>query len=353
MSQKKIEKLTPEQEALIPVYRDKWRKIALSTEPIDREKAAEAVKQAYKLIGLPEPKFIFYESPKAALNTVIQYFEEQLENSSIEKNAERLYYQFVRYLYKQITNQIEEELGRSIWSELEEQLEQILEFQFYNPLFQQIHNEPNLEIDFIEANIWEVWGCGGALYEFGISVLNCVYDKMIWEIFQSISKNCGCFVPCDNTCIICDRPRILSFDNQQRLHAEGAPAIQFADGYSLYAYHGVTLPKKYGNIPPNYWPASWLLKEENAELRRVLIQAIGYEKIASELGATELDSFREYRLLKINTDVDIEPIYMLKMICPSTGHIHVLRVPPDLKSAREAIRWVNWGVDTEEFGVQT
>ncbi|MFN6512933.1 MAG: hypothetical protein RMY29_000355 [Nostoc sp. CreGUA01] len=39
-----IEKLTPEQEALIPVYREKWRAIALSTERIDREKAAEAVK---------------------------------------------------------------------------------------------------------------------------------------------------------------------------------------------------------------------------------------------------------------------------------------------------------------------
>ncbi|MEW5856259.1 MAG: hypothetical protein AB1861_02560 [Cyanobacteriota bacterium] len=40
MSQIKIDKLTP-QEALIPVYRQKWRAIALSTEPIDRQKAAE------------------------------------------------------------------------------------------------------------------------------------------------------------------------------------------------------------------------------------------------------------------------------------------------------------------------
>jgi len=28
-------------------------------------------------------------------------------------------------------------------------------------------------------------------------------------------------------------------------------------------------------------------------------------------------------------------------------------VPPDMKSAREAIRWVNWGIDPEEFCVQT
>jgi len=42
MSQTKIGELTPEQVALIPVYREKWRAIALSTEPIDPQKATEA-----------------------------------------------------------------------------------------------------------------------------------------------------------------------------------------------------------------------------------------------------------------------------------------------------------------------
>jgi hypothetical protein len=33
-----IEKLTPEQEALIPEYQEKWRAIAFSTQLIDRQK---------------------------------------------------------------------------------------------------------------------------------------------------------------------------------------------------------------------------------------------------------------------------------------------------------------------------
>jgi len=53
----------------------------------------------------------------------------------------------------------------------------------------------------------------------------------------------------------------------------------------------------------------------------------------SELQATELDSWAEYTLLKIDADVDEEPILLLKMICPSTGFIHVSRVPPDVESA--------------------
>lgn len=153
--------------------------------------------------------------------------------------------------------------------------------------------------------------------------------------------------------LYCDRPFHMRFDNENGLHAEGEPAIEFTDGFSLYSYHGVTLPEKYGKIHPQQWQSQWLLTEENAELRRVLIQGISYARICQELQAIELDSWDEYTLLKIDADVDEEPIYLLKMTCPSTSFIHALRVPPNMKSAREAIGWVNWGVDPEAFGVQT
>jgi hypothetical protein len=87
-------------------------------------------------------------------------------------------------------------------------------------------------------------------------------------------------------------------------------------------------------------------------VRRLLIQEIGYDRICSELQATQLDSEQEYTLLRID-DADVEPMYLLKMTCPSTRFIHALRVPPNISSAREAIRWVNWGIDPLEFAVQT
>ncbi len=129
--------------------------------------------------------------------------------------------------------------------------------------------------------------------------------------------------------------------------------MQFADGYSVYVYHGINLPEIYGKHHPQQWQPSWLLQEQNAELRKILIQQIGYSRIIEELQAIELDSYQEYTLLKINSDIDIEPIHLLKMICPSTGHIHVLRVPPEMKSAREAIIWVNWEIPPEDFAIQT
>lgn len=63
--------------------------------------------------------------------------------------------------------------------------------------------------------------------------------------------------------------------------------------------------------------------------------------------------------MRIDADLDgfgkeeKEPVHLLKMTCPSTGHIHVMRLPPDIDSVRKAIRWVNGDIDPEKFSVQT
>lgn len=138
-----------------------------------------------------------------------------------------------------------------------------------------------------------------------------------------------------------------------RLHADGQPAVQWSDWECYYFWHGTEIPQKYGAVLSQNWRSQWLLQEPNAELRRVLIQGIGYDRIVQELGVAELDTWREYTLLRVQAYIDIEPIHLLEMTCPSTNHIYVLRVPPHLTSAREAIRWVNWDIDPETFVVET
>ena len=68
---KKNEKLTAEQKALLPVYRDKWLEIGLSTEPLDFEKAKIAVCAAYESAGLSKPtKFYTAKSPLDAIRVI-------------------------------------------------------------------------------------------------------------------------------------------------------------------------------------------------------------------------------------------------------------------------------------------
>jgi hypothetical protein len=83
------------------------------------------------------------------------------------------------------------------------------------------------------------------------------------------------------------------------------------------------------------------------------------DRLIQELAATELDTWQEYTLLKMDFEDDFDadgmplPVFLLKMTCPSTGFIHALRVPPNIESAIEAIRWINWEIEPEEFSVQT
>ncbi|MGK7874187.1 MAG: DUF6745 domain-containing protein [Xenococcaceae cyanobacterium] len=445
MSQTRMKKLTPEQEALIPLYREKWKAIALSTEPLDRQKAKAAVRAVYAVMGKKEPEIRFFSSPNAGKVELLAQpprqlaqqlgaplltmpfsfelsgeLEKQLEeplwqqlgiqlklNEQLQpvlqpmalliqqlggqmseqewqrlgQLQEQLHSQLLRYLWKQHQEQLRSQLRKQLGGELLVQVGDSLWHQVGEPLWKHVA-EPVLDRILHQPPIqeWEqelrqqlfpwfqmVDGIGlmygllrsdletssASLIDFCISVLNCDLDKKKWSALQSLIKDCGWVFPFEKTCLACDRPTKLSFDNENRLHAEGEPAIQFVDGYSLYAYQNVILPEKYGRIHPHQWRSQWLLEEQNAELRRVLIQGIGYARICQELQVIELDTWREYTLLRIDNDIDVEAIYLLKMTCPSTGYIHALRVPPDMQSAREAIRWANWGVDPEEFSGET
>lgn len=364
-----ITELTPEQEALIPLYRDKWRAIALSTERIDCQKTQEAIKGAYKILGFQMPEVIFCESPYEALRLIgirpdKKQLLKQLENKIIES------------LVKQIGRQIVPQLWGYLWDKLGQRQLYSVSSEVAASCLVQLSNElKNNRLEYVrwilarDIPTAKIMRC--SRLEFCISVLNCTCNfQNEWDVLQSLVKNCSWMFPLETICYVCDRPVKLSFDSEQRLHAEGSPAIQFADGYRLYFSHGVTLPEKYGTLHPQQWQAQWILEEHNAELRRILIQEIGYARICQELQATELDSWQKYTLLRIEADIDgfeladedemgddivleTEPVHLLKMTCPSTGFIHAMRVPPDITCAREAIRWVNWGIDPEEFSVQS
>ena len=61
-----INQLNLEQAAQILVYREKWRQVALSTQPIDRQKVAESIVSAYAIAGIKRPKIVLCDSPYAA-----------------------------------------------------------------------------------------------------------------------------------------------------------------------------------------------------------------------------------------------------------------------------------------------
>ncbi|MDY6897635.1 MAG: hypothetical protein SWZ49_06080, partial [Cyanobacteriota bacterium] len=347
--------------ALIPVYREKWRKIALSTEKVDKEKATEAIKTAYQWLNREEPLIEFFDSPYI----VFKEINEIGADSSYFCILSNLQHPLVNYPYKiyRFANAIKK---RTELEQIIAKLSLEINFNLYTQVFEDVQKEvasydvgDDESQDAIRNNSLIAECC---FYDFCISVLKLPHNRKKWEIFKNIIEHCGWMFDLDSYCLISNRPTSLSFDEQNNLHNDGKPAIEYADEFKVYAHHGTWIPEKYGSVPSSQWKSRWLLSEENAELRRILIQVIGYDRICKELGAIELDSWNEYTLLKIENYTEIkarrsenlpEPMHLLKMTCPSTGYIHFLRIPPNITSARVAITWINWEIDPEEFEIQT
>ena len=136
------------------------------------------------------------------------------------------------------------------------------------------------------------------------------------------------------------------------LHGNGQPSVEYWGLFNLYHWHNTSIPERMGKVNCEQWKPEWLLDEENAEVRRVLLQEIGYERAIATLGATVRDTWREYDLIQLTVPNMPVRYQLLKMTCPSTGDVHVLRAPPDCDTAEQAITWCNHGVHPDEFAKQ-
>ncbi|NNJ26243.1 DUF6745 domain-containing protein [Alienimonas chondri] len=123
----------------------------------------------------------------------------------------------------------------------------------------------------------------------------------------------------------------------------GLPASLRGDGGRGVGlrWRGVTIDERIA-FRPEEITAAECLAEPNAELRRVKMERIGFDRLIEEADAkvldTDTDPGGERRLLRVELEDD-EPLVVVAVRCPSTGGRYVLRVPPKTKTCRQAIAW--------------
>ena len=91
-----------------------------------------------------------------------------------------------------------------------------------------------------------------------------------------------------------------------------------------------------------------IIKIGNAEVRRTCLEIVGYAWFLSKLNHQIIDKDGDQELVSIDWHKNEEPIYLVKVKCPSTGAFYALRVPPTMRKVREAIAWT-FGVDDEGY----
>lgn len=141
------------------------------------------------------------------------------------------------------------------------------------------------------------------------------------EILIKLLRSCGWFAFGHDIAAISDRPQTIQRDANGLLHADTGPAVRYADGWSIYAIHGVRVPGWLIENPEQL-NCAHIDNETNSEARRVMIDRYGIERYLTESGADLVDEcpaehpivgLRTARLL-VKTMVRDEPIAMLDML---------------------------------------
>jgi hypothetical protein len=106
-------------------------------------------------------------------------------------------------------------------------------------------------------------------------------------------------------------------------------------------WHGVPVSDRIA-FEPESITVREILSEPNLELRRVLIDRVGMEWFVTNSRAEVIDRDRDSggdrELLRIRFDGG-EDLLCVAVRCPSTGRRYILRVPPEVRTCRQAVAW--------------
>ena len=136
-------------------------------------------------------------------------------------------------------------------------------------------------------------------------------------------------------------PRGLHVTHWIELAGSGITSLPTGHGFML-RWRGVQVSDQIA-FESQSFTGQDILNLENVELRRVLIERLGYETFLQQVGGLvrdrDQDAGGERQLVYVPFEDD-EPLMVLKVTCPSTGHIHLLRVPPHMRSCHQAAAWI-------------
>jgi hypothetical protein len=299
--------LTDEQMKLITVYWKKWQTLAISTEPVNQEQIAKAIKLLYQAAGLDEPELVFAASPnqyyaQAFLSSMPDYIQEILEpvlrsnsnNIFLEEHQENIAIRLGRQLLLPI-----ERLDSSYLRQTLEKIQKGKNIsEARQAAFKEVYPTENKETfrtiaqvdtqfskkcgaskniflhvrqnsswmgniyDYLNSNlkiprtlISQAIDLGYGSDDFSGIGIGCIdrvllafassrldYFKNVLgfqgivgeEVAQLLVRCAGImFFPYDKTCILCDSPSILSFNDEAKLDFREPKCIQFSDGFTI------------------------------------------------------------------------------------------------------------------------
>ena len=323
MSLTKIDSLTAEQERGLVAYREEWLTHGRSVEKADRPVSEAAILKMYDAIGEQAP-FVWWSDGPATCSMLRTLLGDNLRDNLRVNLRDNLWANLWVNLRDNLRANLGDNLRANLWDNLGDNLGDNL--------------RNNLDYLF--------WGqheaAWSAFYNWPDEFLRPMYNpeeraKLSWWL--DLSKSCGWWQPYRGIVFICERPMKQAVDEHGRLHCATGAALECRDGWEVYAWHNVRVNEQI-IMRPETLTAEQILKEPNAEVRRVMVERHGLDRFLSGANAKKIHSDQDGRriLHRIEWQGD-EPIVAVQVKCPTTGQTYFLRVPPTIDRCDKAVAW--------------
>jgi hypothetical protein len=163
------------------------------------------------------------------------------------------------------------------------------------------------------------------------------FHKNQISLYAQMNKACHWWFPYKHVLLLSDRHSALHLDDRGRPHNAKGAAIEYRDGWKVYAWKGIIIPREIVENPENL-TVSHILNETNAEIRRAMVDVFGLDRFVVESNSTSLDKQGEYELLEVPY-LNGMNMRALKMRCPTTSAVYVHSVHPQCTNVEQALAW--------------
>jgi hypothetical protein len=136
-------------------------------------------------------------------------------------------------------------------------------------------------------------------------------------------------------CVLVPRPTLHT--HAGRLHCGDGPAVEWRNGLSYWFWEGLHVPRRVAARGSERARLQVLVRTRNLELRRLLLDRIGYERFLDIADASLIQQDDYGRLWRTGLSVDQEPMSVVEVVnstpeADGTYRRYFLRVPPHART---------------------
>ena len=344
----KLDKLTPAQIAKFPEYVREWVDIGLRTGPIDRATFERAARACYRHAKLAEPSFVIAVDSPLATALAPSYARALLDAL---RPGGKVRSQVGSQVWSQVESQVRSQVESQVESQVRSQVRSQVESQVWSQVWSQVESQvwsqvgSQVESDLnncIGGQFWASWHAYSSFFESETDVLGEALSECSRDYADAARSACW-WSPHREFVIACQRPVAIHRDDDGRLHSETGMAIYWPDGWGLYMWHGVSVPR--GIIErPEQITVEQIKAERNAEVRRIMRERYGDSRYLVDIGAKviDADTVAVDRLAPRSKHIhralmsDDEGNRWLVGSDGSTRRTYLMRVPNDIETCSQA-----------------